>query len=418
LLHSLNLKAEETIMVPSTGLRGKGRTVLRRLVLGAGLGAIIGAMLAGTPARAAGLDEIPANIREKVYDPRFMDPAQPLGPSVYKDFKAPKPPPWTIGYASPYDGNTWRHNAMDRLLKVVIPKWQKLGLVKDIIITQANLKDATQIQQMRQLVDQGVDAIIVCCSNPTAINQTVKYAYDKGVPVFSFTGYMTSPYSVNSSVNYQLAGYEIGRWMAKEINEKGNVLVVEGIPGASSSDSQNRGILAGLAESKDIKIVGQISHMWTDQIGQAEVQKWLSTHPGKLDGVATQSSGETGVLQALLQSGRPLPPMVIGGELGALCYWRNNPKYITESYQTWPPGDEIELGFNIMMRTMEGQGPKIQSILVPPIAYTFEDIKERVPENCDRSSTAWLEPGIEAWASKSYVDNFFYRPADPEKYKP
>ncbi len=191
-----------------------------------GLALVAAFGIVGQAALAAGLDEIPASIKDKVYDPKFMDPAQPLGPSVYREFKAPKPPPWTIGYASTYAGNTWRKNATERLLNEVVPKWQKLGLVKDIIITQSNLKDATQIQQIRQLVDQGVDAIIVCCSNPTALNQTVKYAYDKGVPTFSFTGYLTSPYAVNSSVNYQLAGYDIGRWMAKEINEKGNVLVV------------------------------------------------------------------------------------------------------------------------------------------------------------------------------------------------
>ena len=56
-----------------------------------------------------------------------------------------------------------------------------------MIVTQSNLKDSTQIQQMRQLVDRGVDAIIICCSNPTALNETVKYAYDKGVPTFRWS---------------------------------------------------------------------------------------------------------------------------------------------------------------------------------------------------------------------------------------
>jgi len=206
--------------------------------------------------------------------------------------------------------------------------------------------------------------------------------------------------------------------MAKEIGEKGNVLVVEGIPGASASDSQNRGVLAGLAESPEITIVGQIAHMWTSQVGQAETQKWLATHPGQLDGVVAQSSGETGVLQALLQSGRDLPPLSIGGELGALCYWRNNPDYISAAIQTWPPGDDIELGFNIMLRTMQGQGPKIQSILVPPVTIKYEDVKALLDENCDRNSTGWYMPGIEVWGGKAYLDNFFLRPADPEAYKP
>jgi ribose transport system substrate-binding protein len=383
-----------------------------------GLAACLASLMVCGAVSAEGLDEIPADIRDKIYNPELMDPAQPLGPSLLRDFKAKKPPPWTIGYASTYAGNTWRKNAMERLMEEVVPKWQKLGLIKEVIVTQSNLKDAVQIQQMRQLVDQGVDAIIICCSNPTALNQTIKYAYDKGVPTFSFTGYVTSPYAINSSVNYQLAGLEIGRWMAKEVGEKGNVLVIEGIPGSSASDSQNRGVLAGLEKSPDVKVVGQIAHMWTSQVGQAETQKWLATHPGQLDGVAVQSSGETGVLQALLQSGRKVPPISIGGELGALCYWRNNPDYISAAIQTWPPGDDIELGFNIMMRTMQGQGPKVQSILVGPVTYTFDDIKKALNEDCDRNSTGWIHPGIAVWGGKEYLDNFFLRPADPEQYKP
>ncbi len=365
-----------------------------------------------------GLDEIPEETRAKVYNPDFMDPAQPLEASIYRDWKSPRKPPWTIGYASTYAGNTWRKGAMARLLGEVVPKWQKLGLIKEVIITQSNLKDALQIQQMRQLVDQGVDAIIICCSNPTALNQTIKYAYDKGVPTFSFTGYVTSPYAVNSSVNYHQAGYEIGRWMAEEIGEKGNVLVIEGIPGSSASDSQNAGVLDGLKQSPDIKLVGNINHMWTSQVGQAETQKWLATHPQQLDGIAVQSSGETGVLQALLQSGREIPPISIGGELGALCYWRNNPDYISAAIQTWPPGDDIELGWNIMMRTMQGQGPKIQSILVPTVKSTFDDIKAILDEDCDRNSTEWLHVGIDAWGGTDYLDQFFVNPADPEKYDP
>ena len=115
---------------------------------------------------ADGVDELPAEIAEKLYSPDMLDPMQPIGPSAYRDWKAPNKPPWTIGYASSYAGNTWRAGVMDRLIQELIPKWKKLGLLKEVIVTQSNLKDALQIQQMRQLVDRGVDALIVCCSNP------------------------------------------------------------------------------------------------------------------------------------------------------------------------------------------------------------------------------------------------------------
>jgi ribose transport system substrate-binding protein len=348
----------------------------------------------------------------------MLDPAQPIGESVYRDWKARKPPPWTIGYASSYAGNTWRADVMKRLQETIIPKWKKLGLLKDVIITQSNLSDPTQIQQMRQLVDQGVDAIIVCCSNPTALNQTVEYAHERGVAVFSAVGYLTSPYAVNTSANFVVGGNMLGEWMAKQIGGKGNLLIVEGIPGASASDSQNVGVLKALKKYPDVKVAGTVAGKWTDQVAQAEVQRWLATNPGQLDGIIVQSASELGALRALKQSGRRIAPITIGGELGALCYWRKNPDYVSIAIQAWPPGDDFELGWNVMMRTLEGQGPKIQSILTKPQLLNSEQLSKVLDENCSEDSAGWYNVGEEVWAGKQYLDAFFLRPAAPEAYDP
>jgi ribose transport system substrate-binding protein len=373
-------------------------------------------VLAGT-AMALGVDELPQDVQDRLYNKDRIDPQQPTGPSAYRDWKPKKGPPWTIGYASSYAGNTWRAAALDKLETQLLPKWQKLGLVKNVIVTQSNLKDSVQIQQMRQLVDRGVDALIICCSNPTALNETVKYAHDKGVPVFSMVGYVTSPYAVNSSTNFVVTGTRMGDWLVNEIGKKGDVLVVEGIPGTSTSDSLDRGIKAGLATAPDVKIVGDVAGMWTDQVAQAEVQKWLANHPGNLDGVVVQSAAELGVLRALQQSGRKMPPVAIGGEAGALCYWRHHPKYVSAAIQGWPPADEMELTWNIMMRTLEGQGPKIQSVLVDSTKLSYDDVAAALPENCSEDSDKWFTVGADKWGSTKNLDNFFLRPADPEAFK-
>ena len=387
--------------------------MLRKLICAAAFVAV-----SASAVFAAGVDEINPDVAKRLYNKDMIDPMQPIGPSKWRDFKPKKGPPWKIGYASSYAGNTWRAAAMDELQKVIVPEWKKLGLISDVVVTQSNLNDSTQIQQIRQLVDQGADAIILCCSNPTALNASVKYAADKGVPVFSMTGYLTSEYAINSSVNYQVGGYEIGKAMADQLGGKGNVLVVEGIPGTSGSDSQNRGVLAGLKSAPDIKVVGSVAGMWTDQVAQGEVQKWLATNPGKLDGIVVQSAAEMGVLRAVQQAGRGEIPVAIGGELGALCYWRKNPKYINASYQLWPPADDIQLMWHIMMRTLEGQGPKIQSILVDPVKLTHDDLTKVMDENCNLNSAEWLKVGADRWGySSAYLDNFFLRPADPRAFK-
>src|SRR5690606_14279838 len=135
----------------------------------------------------------------------------------------------------------------------------------------------------------------------------------------------------------------------------------------SASDSQNLGIEMAMKEYPDIKVEGPIAGMWTDQVAQAEVQRWLGTNPGKLDGILIQSASVVGGLRALQQSGREMVPLTLASEEGALCYWRHHPDYVSAAIHTWPPGDDFEMGWNIMMRTLQGQGPKIQSILTEPI---------------------------------------------------
>lgn len=379
--------------------------------------AVCATVAAAGPA-VSDVTELPKEIQDTLYNPALLDPNQPIGDSAYRDFIAKNPPPWKIGYASSYAGNTWRAGVMDRLQNEIIPKWQELGLISEVIVTQSNLNDSTQIQQMRQLVDQGVDAIIVCCSNPTALNQTVEYAHSKGVPVFSGIGYLTSEFSINSSANFAVGGNMLGEWMANEIGGKGNVLVVEGIPGASASDSQNYGITEALKNYPDITVAGQIAGMWTDQVAQAEIQKWLATNPGQLDGIIIQSASELGALRAMKQSGRDMVPITIGSEMGALCFWRHNPDFISGAIHAWPPGDDFEMIWNIMMRTLQGQGPKIQSILTKPIVMSKDEMLAAIPEDCSEDSDGWYHPGIEAWAGKDFLDAFFLRPADPEAYDP
>ena len=118
------------------------------------------------------LDNVPEDMKNYVYNMDYMDKDQPLGPAIMKDWKSPSKPPWTIGYASTYAGNTWRKGAMERLMEVVLPKWRALGLVDDILITQSNLDDSLQIQQMRQMIDGGEmdDKIIAVAENDMSFN--------------------------------------------------------------------------------------------------------------------------------------------------------------------------------------------------------------------------------------------------------
>ncbi|MEM9755896.1 MAG: ABC transporter substrate-binding protein [Pseudomonadota bacterium] len=380
--------------------------------------AILGATaiaFSSVSASAEGLEDLPPEIAA-AYE--GADPGQPIGPSAYQDWTPRSEPPWTIGYASSYAGNTWRAEALTRLVDELLPIYRDAGLVDEIIVTQSDLDDSRQIQQIRQLVDSGVDAIIVCCSNPVALNRAVEYAYSNGVVVFSFSGYLTSESSLNASSNYAQGGYEIARALIEEVGGEGNFLLVSGIAGAASSESFDVGALRALEEFPDANLVGQVWGNWTDQVAQTEVQTFLATNPTEIDGIIAQGSQETGILRAVLQSGREVMPITLAGSAGAACYLRQNPGWISHAYQIWPPGDEMELGFSAVMRTLQGQGPIVQSILRPVYRVEAEEYVASLSDDCSIDSTDYIQPGIDVWFPDELAAQYFLDPVNPLEWTP
>ena len=51
------------------------------------------------------------------------------------------------------------------------------------------------------------------------------------------------------------------------------------------------------------------------------------------------------------------------------------------------PGDEMELAFELVIRTLQGQGPKVQSVARPAPTYSFEDVATELDGDCSIDST-------------------------------
>lgn len=341
----------------------------------------------------------------------------PLGESIYKDFKPKNGPPWLIGFASSYAGNSWRIGARTRMTDVLLPKYKVAGLVKDVITTESNLVEATQIQQIRQLVNQGCDAIFTIGPSARGLNGAIKYAYDHGVLFVAVQGAALTPYALLVSGNYTLAGKLQAETLSTDIGGKGNVLVVQGITQAQASQDFQRGHETGLKESPGIKVVGVVAGMWTDAVAKTEVLKFISTHPAPLAGIASQSPGDLGAMDALMQLGQKVVPITAGGEIGPLVYWRDHPTWISKSYQSWPPGDEMQEGWEAMIRTLQGQGPKIATIMIGPSPITFADLATLLPASAALTSNDWIDPPSDQWFPSATMDKFFNNPIDPLSWK-
>jgi DNA-binding NarL/FixJ family response regulator len=71
----------------------------------------------------------------------------------------------------------------------------------DLQVQVAGPNAQRQIQQINAMVQAGAEAIVVYPISPTALNQVVKNACDKGVKIFAYDGDISEPCAHNISID-------------------------------------------------------------------------------------------------------------------------------------------------------------------------------------------------------------------------
>jgi ribose transport system substrate-binding protein len=342
----------------------------------------------------------------------FEGYGSPVVASPFATFKPAHEKPFVIGYNNSFSGNAWRAAALEQL-NASVEKYKQLGLVKDLIITDSNGDITTQIQQMRSMIQRGVDLIISIPGSPTAMNGVIDEAYAAGIPVITLAAPVTTPNAINVDTNGYLIGKTMALGLVQLLNGKGNILTVEGIPGTSGSALIEAGGKAVFANCPNIKVVADLVGQWSNSTAQTVVLQALSTNPTEVDGIWQQGSMFMGTVNALEQAGRPIVPVTVGNpDQNALAYWHDN---VSKGFKTVgssnAPAAGMDVVFRTGMRVLLGQGLKVSNVVVRPPLITAETLDQWYKSDFTVDSTGVGEPPPGTWMPDSVLDGYFNDPA-------
>jgi ribose transport system substrate-binding protein len=334
--------------------------------------------------------------------------------TVYKSpwvtFKSKHGPPWKIGMSN-NEGNL---NAQDVLRGLKAGAAANPGKVSKIVSTTPSTPNdvATQIQQMRSLLQQHVDILFSTLGSPTALNGVIDQAAKQGVPVISILGQSTSKNAVNLQPNPIQLGYYGAKGMATGMGGKGDILSVAGIPGLSI----NTDILKGgdiVIKACGLKTVGNLVGKFDPALAKSETLKFFTGHPGKIDGVFQVAGMAPGIFSAFQQVGRPVPPVAdVAGNAASLAFWRDNiPKGYKGAGAAIPPQKigvyTMELGLGML----EGRGVKVTDVPFAPPEITAANLKDWVKPEWTTSTNALADGPDDAVAIKELLDTYLTKPA-------
>src|SRR5262245_42016460 len=182
------------------------------------------------------------------------------------------------------------------------------GKVSDVIVESQTTNTAGQIAQIRRLISQGVNAIIINPSDRSALNPVIKQAAQRGIVVVAVDQAVTAP-EAYQAYNDQVAYGRIGaEWLFKKLGGRGNVVEMRGIAGVPADTDRHVGFQQALKKYPNIKVVRSVFTDWTyPKGGQQALQLLQSNTP--VNGIWTSGIDYT-VVNAFKTAKKKYVPIV------------------------------------------------------------------------------------------------------------
>lgn len=302
---------------------------------------------------------------------------------------------YTIGVSNGFVGSEWRTLMVQDLERTAAQIASEQGIQVSLVFENADVDVQGQIQQIQNLLNRGVDAIIINPNDQQALNLALEEAVAEGVVVISIDQEVSAQGVYNVVIDQKEWGATNARWLAEALGGKGNIVIIEGFVGHPANEDRMAGAMEVLADYPDIKVLGRESGQWDQATGQRVASDMLASLPG-INGILTQDGMAQGILTAV-RAANPNPFPIMTGEAyaGYLRLWdatsKEHPGFTSVAVVN-PPGIASS-GLRVALELLQGRevdesklsGTFGNTLYVPiPFVITQDDLAAALEEYADK----------------------------------
>ncbi|MBO5569307.1 MAG: sugar ABC transporter substrate-binding protein [Clostridia bacterium] len=162
-----------------------------------------------------------------------------------------------------------------------------------------------QIELVEQAITNGVDAILITPADSTGIIPAIEAANAAGIPIATPN---TKAYGGNVltwiGVDNYTVGYQLGKAICEALNGKGDLVLIEGTAGNSTSTERVDGYKDAFAEYPEIRLLDSQPADFNREKGMTVMENFLERYD-HIDGVASVNKDMTmGALEAVKAADR------------------------------------------------------------------------------------------------------------------
>jgi ribose transport system substrate-binding protein len=265
---------------------------------------------------------------------------------------------YVIGVSNTVQGNGWREQMVCAMKAEALAS----GKVASLNIAHRNTDAAGQLEDINNLINAGVDAIVVNPSSPDGINSALKAAADAGIVVVAVDQAVTEPSAYILSNNQEEYAYLGAKWLFEQMGGDGAVMYMRGAAGASADSDRDAGFKRAMAEFPNITIAQEVFTGWQQDQGKQQILDFIATGI-PFEGVWT-SGIDNVIVDAFVESGTPLVPIVGADNAGFVGQLSSVEGLVGAAVTN--PGSVGGAGVALAIRILDGQAPAEKTVLVDP----------------------------------------------------
>jgi ribose transport system substrate-binding protein len=177
-----------------------------------------------------------------------------------------------------------------------------------------------QFQIIENLIQQGVDAILLAPSGSKELVPAIRKANDAGIPVLLLDTRIDEAAAASvgariltyiGSDNFE-GGAVAGRYLTEILGGSGDVAIIEGISGHETADQRRLGFLSGIERFPGIRVVASQTANWERALAYNVAENLLQAHP-EIDAIfAANDEMALGALEAADAAQRLATVAIIG----------------------------------------------------------------------------------------------------------
>ncbi|RFS86756.1 ABC transporter substrate-binding protein [Actinomadura spongiicola] len=226
-----------------------------------------------------------------------------------------------VGWSTIYLTPSWMQQT-DKMIKDDVAKLKGEGKIADYQVFNANGDTSQQIAQIRAMIQQKYDVILVDAGSSTALNPAMEQAVNAGITVANFDSLVTSEKVVRVGTDQKEWGRMMGQWLGEKLGGKGKIIAFNGPAGVAVSEERWQGAQEALKKFPDIKVAANVHSEYNLAPAAQAFASAYSANPD-IDGVFSQGGAlSAAALQTLVKQKKKMVPITGENYNGFLKLWK------------------------------------------------------------------------------------------------